>query len=116
MSRSIEVKLGDHTYEMPITYAASRRFAEVVGDPLLLSMSTFSSGSLRITQEQVIDAIFTGVKEGGAKLTRDEVADLIFSGGVFEFYQKVGEYIGAMTAGEPKRKMPGSSDPPKKKP
>lgn len=112
MSKTVTVEINGTAWHMPVSYAASRDIAESVADPLAMAVKSYQTGSMDLTTEQIIDIIAIGVRHAGCSLVRDAIGDAVVQGGVINFMQVVGEYIGALVSGGPEKQAAAS----KKKP
>ena len=100
MARTVSVEINGTSYNMPASYAASRRVAEEVGDPLQMAMSDGQNSPDKWTSEDVISIIHIGVSEAGCGLPRDKVAEAIFEKGVIAYMSIAAGYVTSMISGE----------------
>ena len=103
MAKTVECTINGTTWHMPASYRASRDVAAKVGDPLQMAIDAHKTGNINLGMEQVIDLIAIGVRHAGCGLDRDSIGEAIMDGGLVNYVQVAGEYIGAMVAGGPEK-------------
>ena len=109
MAKTVACNLNGTTWQMPASYKASRDVAAKVGDPLQMAIEAHKTGNINLGMEQVIDLIHIGVRHAGCSLERDAVGEAIMDGGLVNYVQVAGEYIGAMVAGGPEKAVPADA-------
>lgn len=108
MARTLPLKLNGTTYNMPVTYKASKEIAEKVGDPLRMAVEA-NAGKLQWNQEQIITILHIGATNAGCSLDRDQVGEYVVEHGLVQSSIIAAEYIGLMVGGGPERPVTGGA-------
>lgn len=107
MARTVPLKLNGHEWHMPANYAASKEFAELVGDPLVLALS-MEKDEMRVSLDMIVTGLHIGVKHAGSNLSKEKVGEHVVDDGIANFIEPFGKYIAAMVMGGPEKPVKGS--------
>lgn len=116
--RTVEVKLGDTTYELVASFKSSMDLSEKVGDPLMIFREAMVEAMMmeagieytpkwRYTIKNIPIILHTGMKESGKTL--EDVQNLVFEVGFIQAQQAAFDYISAIVGPAPESAVDSSS-------
>jgi len=119
--RTFDAVIGGETIALAVTFGASLKVADAVGDPLMISREAakeamFSQRGIEyepkwsFSLSNVTQILWIGATAAGSKITFDEMGEKVLAGGLFEAKNEAGRYLGAIVSPGSEEVKPEKSD------
>lgn len=102
MAKTITIELDGTEYSMKVSLSASRALVRKGIDPYITFMEMGKAGYLTLSEEKIVDVIYTGIRLGGQDIDRAAVAESVFQIGVVSAAAAAAEYITDLVLGDRK--------------